>query len=56
MHGDAEVTAGMALRKGLHIFKLAYIQGGGGATLELQYSVDGQSKKSVPASLFFYKE
>ena len=54
MHGNELVTGGVALRKGFHSFKLAYVQGGGGATLEFNYRVGSENKKPVPSSLFYH--
>jgi len=56
LHGDEEVEAGVALRKGMHQFKVAFIQAGGAATLNLQYSVDDNKRQTIPSNMFFHKE
>jgi alpha-L-fucosidase len=54
LHGDVEKSKNIALKKGFHAFKLAYIQATGGAALSLEYGLFGGSKRKVPASLFYY--
>ncbi len=41
-----------AMKKGLHPFKLDFIEGGGGYTLRLQYSFNGSAPKDIPDSWF----
>lgn len=53
MHNDAETkTAPVALAKGLHPFRLEYVQGGGGFSLEFQVEGPGMVRQPVPASWF----
>ncbi|MEO8148494.1 MAG: alpha-L-fucosidase [Bacteroidia bacterium] len=56
LHGDVERDGGIALKKGFHKIKVAYIQAGGDASLKLKYKVNEQDKKIVPASMFFHEE
>ena len=55
LHADQEREGGVALRKGLHAFKLAFIQAGGNATLQLNCRTNSQDRKPIPASLFFHQ-
>lgn len=41
-----------ALEKGMHPFKLDFLEGGGGYTLKLQYSFNGSAPKDIPDSWF----
>lgn len=49
MHAPKEKNGQVALQKGLHAFALDFIEGGGGYTLKLQYSLDGSGPKDVPS-------
>ncbi|MBN9381150.1 MAG: family 78 glycoside hydrolase catalytic domain [Chitinophagaceae bacterium] len=49
MHSPRERVGQVALQKGLHVFALDYIDGGGGGALELRYSKDGGNAQVVPA-------
>jgi hypothetical protein len=40
------------LQKGLHPFRLDFIEGDGGFTLKLRYSTPGAEPKEIPASWF----
>ena len=42
-----------AMKKGLHPFKLDFIEGGGGYTLRLQYSFNGSTPKDIPNSWWY---
>ncbi|NDV68836.1 family 20 glycosylhydrolase [Dysgonomonas sp. 25] len=44
-----------AMKKGLHPFKLDFVEGGGGYTLRLQYSFNGSAPKDIPDSWFKHK-
>ena len=53
LHGDEQRTGMIALRKGLHPITVRYFQGGGGASLSLQYRAgDGGGWAPVPDSWF----
>lgn len=45
-----------AMKKGLHPFKLDFIEGGGGYTLRLQYSFNGSVPKDIPDNWFKYRQ
>lgn len=51
-HSPVLKSGQAALEKGLHPFRLDFIEGGGGYTLKLQYSFDGSSPKDIPDSWF----
>jgi hexosaminidase len=48
MHAPREKNGQVALRKGLHAFALDFIEGGGGYTLKLNYSLNGSDPKPIP--------
>ena len=48
MHAPKEKNGQVALQKGLHAFALDFIEGGGGYTLKLQYSLNGSQPKDIP--------
>jgi hexosaminidase len=50
LHAPQERNGQVALRKGLHPFALDFIEGGGGYTLKLQYSLNGSAPKDLPAA------
>jgi hexosaminidase len=52
MHSPKEKVGQVALQKGLHVFALDYIDGGGGGALELRYSRDGAAAQAVPAGWY----
>ncbi|WP_345955768.1 family 20 glycosylhydrolase [Mucilaginibacter sp. PAMB04168] len=52
LHSAVEKSGQVALKKGLQRFKLDFIEGGGGYTLKLQYSVKGQKAQDIPESWF----
>ncbi len=56
LHGNVAISKNIALKKGYHMFRLAYIQATGGAALSLQYNVGGGNKLNIPASLFYQKK
>ena len=49
-HGPFEKSGQVALRKGLHQVALDFIEGGGGYTLKLKYSINGSVPKEIPSS------
>jgi len=55
LHGKGEVSKRIALKKGFHDFKLAYIQATGDAALSLQYSVGAKNKMDIPISFYYHK-
>ncbi len=48
-HSAQERSGQIALKMGAHPFALDFIEGGGGFTLKLRYSVNGSEPKEVPA-------
>ena len=52
MHAPKEKNGQIALEKGLHKFALDFIEGGGGYTLKLQYSINNSEPRSIPADWF----
>lgn len=52
-HSSLEKSGQAALAKGLHPFLLQFIEGGGGFTLDLKYSVNGTPLQSVPDAWFY---
>jgi hexosaminidase len=50
MHSPREKNGQVILEKGLHSFHLDFIEGGGGYTLKLQYSLNGSEPKDIPAA------
>jgi hexosaminidase len=51
-HSAQERSGQIALKMGAHPFKLDFIEGGGGFTLKLKYSVNGSAPQDVPADWF----
>ncbi|HEX7467553.1 MAG TPA: FN3 associated domain-containing protein, partial [Methanobacterium sp.] len=51
-HGPFEKAGQVALKKGLQPFVLNFMEGGGGYTLMLQYSVNGSQPVEIPTSWF----
>jgi hexosaminidase len=51
-HSAQERSGQIALKMGLHPFALDFIEGGGGFTLKLQYSVNGSARQDIPAEWF----
>jgi len=49
-HSAQERSGQIALKMGAHPFALDFIEGGGGFTLKLRYSVNGSEPKEVPAT------
>ena len=49
-HSSVEKSGQVALKKGLHPFRLDFVEGGGGYFLNLQYSMDGCDIKDIPES------
>ncbi len=49
MHSPREKNGQVILERGLHSFHLDFIEGGGGYTLKLQYSLNGSEPKDIPA-------
>jgi len=52
LHSAIEKDGQVALRKGLQPFALDFIEGGGGFTLKLKYSVNNSAPVDIPASWF----
>ena len=55
LHGDDETRGRIALKKGLHRFKLSYFQAGGDAGLHLGYGLEGGEKQPVSPASFYYR-
>ena len=49
-HGPFEKSGQVALRKGLQPIALDFIEGGGGYTLKLKYSVNGSQPQEIPST------
>lgn len=49
-HGPFEKSGQVALRKGLQPIALDFIEGGGGYTLQLKYSLNGSKPQEIPSS------
>jgi len=49
-HANTEKTGMIALKKGPHVFKMAYIQAGSDKALKLEYSANGVDRQEPPAS------
>ncbi|MFY0256315.1 family 20 glycosylhydrolase [Chitinophaga sp. 30R24] len=47
-HAPLQKSGQIALEKGWHPVKLAFVEGGGGYTLKLEYSVNGSLLQSIP--------
>lgn len=54
LHSSIEKSGQAALTKGVHPFCLDFVEGGGGFTLKLQYSLNGSVPKDVPDSWFLH--
>ncbi|MFD0764816.1 family 20 glycosylhydrolase [Mucilaginibacter lutimaris] len=52
MHSAIEKSGQVALKKGLQPFALDFVEGGGGYTLKLQYSINGKERADVPRAWF----
>ncbi len=50
LHAPLQKSGGIALEKGLHRFELDFVEGGGGYTLDLKYSIQGGKPSAIPAS------
>ena len=49
-HANTEKTGKIALKKGPHVFRLAYIQAGSDKALKLEYSANGIQRQEIPAA------
>ncbi|WP_232282977.1 family 20 glycosylhydrolase [Pedobacter sp. BAL39] len=49
-HAPIQKSGQIALSKGLHPFRIQFVEGGGGFTLKLEYSVNGGKIQEVPAA------
>ena len=49
-HGPIEKSGQVALKKGLQPIALDFVEGGGGYTLKLKYSINGSALAEVPSS------
>ncbi|MCZ4245693.1 family 20 glycosylhydrolase [Pedobacter punctiformis] len=54
LHSAIEKSAQIALGKGYHPFELLFIEGGGGYTLQLEYSVGDGKRKPLSESDFYH--
>lgn len=54
LHSAIEKSGQAALEKGIHPFCLDFVEGGGGFTLKLQYSLNGSVPQDVPDSWFMH--
>ncbi|WP_316805080.1 family 20 glycosylhydrolase [Pedobacter nototheniae] len=54
LHSAIEKSAQIALGKGYHPFELLFIEGGGGYTLQLEYSLGDGERKPVSESDFYH--
>lgn len=52
MHSPLEKNGQVALTKGLHPFALDFVEGGGGYTLRLKYSINGSEPANLPSDWF----
>lgn len=52
-HSAQERSGQIALKMGAHPFHLDFIEGGGGFTLKLKYSVNGSEAQEIPADWFY---
>ncbi|HVI48606.1 MAG TPA: family 20 glycosylhydrolase [Chitinophaga sp.] len=50
LHAPLVKSGQVALKKGVHPFEIAFIEGGGGYTLKLEYSLNGSRLQPVPDS------
>lgn len=53
MHFAIEKSAQIALKKGYHPFELLFLEGGGGYTLQLEYSINAGKRRAVSSADFF---
>jgi hexosaminidase len=51
-HGPFEKSGQVAIRKGFQSFSLDFMEGGGGYTLKLLYSINDSQPKEIPTSWF----
>lgn len=52
LHSAKEKSGQVALSKGLHPFSIDFIEGGGGYTLKLKYSIGNGTPADIPAAWF----
>ena len=52
LHSAVERSGEIALEKGLHHFSLDFIEGGGGYTLRLLYSLKNGQPQNIPSEMF----
>ncbi|HET7118681.1 MAG TPA: family 20 glycosylhydrolase, partial [Hanamia sp.] len=55
LHSAIERSGEIALEKGLHLFSLNFIEGGGGYTLRLLYGLQDAAPQKIPSSVFKMK-
>lgn len=55
-HATTEKSGRIALQKGYHSFKLAYIEDKPSMALKLEYNLESKDRQQVPSSFFFYKK
>ena len=53
-HSPIEKSGQVALQKGAHPFEADFIEGGGGFTLKLKYSLNGSEPMNIPDSWFMH--
>jgi len=54
-HANTEKSGKIALKKGPHVFKLAYIQAGSDKALKLEYSANGIERQELPATAWVHE-
>lgn len=55
-HAPIEKSGQIALKKGLHRFRLDFIEGGGGYTLDVKYGMENGAPTPIPASWLKFKK
>ncbi len=55
-HGNAEESASISLKAGMHKIEVKYFQLGGGQLLKLAWEAPGFEKQEIPAVVLFHKE
>lgn len=53
-HGSTEMSGKAALKKGYHIIRVIYYDGGGGSELKVLFNAEGENKKELPGSMLFH--
>ncbi|WP_143305594.1 family 20 glycosylhydrolase [Chitinophaga vietnamensis] len=55
-HAPVTKSGQVALQKGQHPFQIVFVEGGGGFTLKLEYSVNGSKLQPVPDEWFSHRD